>query len=272
MLTLSKQRKLSTTRQAAFLFSRMWTVPLLIYLLALAFPPTCLSDGTSVLERCRTERLSYEISWSGIPAGTATLETIDNGDGTCSHVLTARSNPVLDVFYPVRIQATSTVDAATGAVMRYAKDAREGWGKHRSVQVDFSREEKLVRTYSRGRLKRSLAVPEGVQDPISILYLYRLEPHVAQSEQIAITDGKRVIHPTLTVHGTDVTKSPAGAFSTQLLEPHMEGLGGVFAKSPGAKIRLWISKDDARIPVRFESEVSVGRFIALLTDYEPTTR
>jgi len=254
------------------MFFRMWPVPLFVYLLAIAFPSPCLSYGTSVLERCRTERLSYDISWSGIPAGTATLETIDNGDGTCSHVLRARSNPVIDAFYPVRIQATSTVDAATGAVMRYTKDSREGWGKRRSVQVDFSWEEKLVRTYSRGRLKRSLAVPEGVQDPISILYLYRLEPHVAQSEQIAITDGRRVIHPTLTIRGTEVTKSPAGTFSTQLLEPHMEGLGGVFAKRPGAKIRLWISKDDTRIPVRLESEVSVGRFIALLTDYELTPR
>ena len=48
----------------------------------------------------------------------------------------------------------------------------------------------------------------------------------------------------------------------------MTGVGGIFEKAEDSDIRIWITDDDLRIPVRFKSKVTVGSFIADLISYE----
>ena len=49
-----------------------------------------------------------------------------------------------------------------------------------------------------------------------------------------------------------------------LIEPDVRQAGGVFEKSKNAQLRLWISADDRRIPLKVVSKVWVGSFIAEL--------
>ena len=55
-------------------------------------------------------------------------------------------------------------------------------------------------------------------------------------------------------------------YDTYLIEPEMKHIGGVFKKSKGAKIKLWITADKHRIPIRIKSKVTVGSFIGELID------
>ena len=55
-------------------------------------------------------------------------------------------------------------------------------------------------------------------------------------------------------------RTPAGVFDTVVVEPTIEGVGGVFRKSRKAKLRIWFTDDGRRMPVRFSTEVAVGRF------------
>ena len=48
----------------------------------------------------------------------------------------------------------------------------------------------------------------------------------------------------------------------------MEHIGGVFKKSKGAKLQIWVTSDERRIPVKIKSKVSVGSFVAELVSYE----
>ena len=57
-------------------------------------------------------------------------------------------------------------------------------------------------------------------------------------------------------------------YDTYLVIPDLEHVGGVFEKSREAKVRIWVTADERRIPVRFESEVIVGSFIAELIAFE----
>ena len=57
-------------------------------------------------------------------------------------------------------------------------------------------------------------------------------------------------------------------YDTFLAEPDLEPIGGVFKKSPHAKIQLWVTADHRRIPVRIKSRVVVGSFTADLVSYE----
>jgi hypothetical protein len=60
----------------------------------------------------------------------------------------------------------------------------------------------------------------------------------------------------------------AGEFDTFLVEPEVKEIGGVFRKSPDAKLQIWITTDARRIPVRVRSKVAVGSFYMDLTGYE----
>jgi len=53
-------------------------------------------------------------------------------------------------------------------------------------------------------------------------------------------------------------------YDTYLLEPELREVGGVFEKSKGAKLQVWVSADERKIPVRVKSKVAVGSFIGEL--------
>ena len=57
-------------------------------------------------------------------------------------------------------------------------------------------------------------------------------------------------------------------YNAFLIEPDLKDVGGVFEKSKDAKIKIWVTADHRRIPVRFESKVVVGSFVAELVAAE----
>jgi hypothetical protein len=101
---------------------------------------------------------------------------------------------------------------------------------------------------------------------LSSFYVFRSLP-VPESGSVAlnVSDGKKVVHGVITVIGKETVKTPVGTFETMIIEPELEGLGGIFKKSPGARILIWITDDERRMPVKLQSEVSIGHFTALLT-------
>ena len=212
------------------------------------------------------EELHFDLKWQSIPAGKAVLKVVDNGDGTVTYLLTAKSLAYIDFFYPVRIKIESTVNGETGEVFRYYKHAKEGWGKARVREVLFDPGKGLAKRISLGKAVKTLEVPQGVQDPLSALFLYRIMASQGMDEFTAyITDGKRVIKSVVPVLGKKKVETPAGVFNCVLLQPTMEGVGGLFTKSKGAKVKVWMAQNQWRIPVKLKSKVKIGHFIGVLT-------
>lgn len=53
-----------------------------------------------------------------------------------------------------------------------------------------------------------------------------------------------------------------------LLVPELTHAGGVFEKSPGARIRIWVTADHRHLPLMIKSKVIVGSFRAELVEAE----
>ena len=70
--------------------------------------------------------------------------------------------------------------------------------------------------------------------------------------------------------GREEVKLSSGTYDTYLLEPELKDLGGVFKKSKNAKIQVWITADERKIPVKVKSKVVVGSFVAELVSAEGT--
>ena len=72
---------------------------------------------------------------------------------------------------------------------------------------------------------------------------------------------------TITVDREEILKTKWGNKPALVLIPRMQGEPkGMFKK--GGEIKIWVSNDELRLPLRFEVKVAVGTAMAILTDYQ----
>ena len=75
----------------------------------------------------------------------------------------------------------------------------------------------------------------------------------------------------LTIHAAryEVVRTKHGDYNTIVLEPRMEKTEpkGMFKR--GSTVRVWISQDAHRLPVKFEVEFNIGTGTATLDTYKP---
>jgi|GEM_PF-2296898 len=209
------------------------------------------------------ETLDFRVRWGAVPAGAATFAVDKVGRERLHFKLDVRTSPFVDLFYRVRDRFGSTVLADNLRSLRYEKQGEEG-KRRRDELVRFHREPPSA-TYSRdGAPREPIETPDVVHDPLAALYAFRLAPAEGDAVELDVSDGKRSVRGEVVVLGREIVTTPAGTFETVKVEPKLEGVGGVFRRSPGARVFLWLTDDRWRRPVKLQSEVAVGAFTAEL--------
>ena len=222
------------------------------------------------LARLAGERLEYRVRWGVVTVAKATLEVEAAPAGAVLLRATARTRGWIDPLYPVRDLVESTVQAATLAPSRFHKRTKEGHGQPRQVDVEFDREARVARYVRDGEAREPFPLPAEFHDPLSCLYAYRaLAPGAGGLVALEVTDGKRLVAGEFREVGRERLRTPAGTLATVIVEPTIEGLGGVFRKSRKNELRIWFTDDARRVPVRFYTEVAVGSFTMDLVEATP---
>jgi hypothetical protein len=239
------------------------------FLLA-AGPARAEGDGPASLTAFQPgERLTFALKWTIVPAGTAVLEVLPRehmaGLDTFHFVLTARSNAFVDAFYTVRDRVDAWADTAMQRSLLYRKKQREG-STRRDITVSFDWEAMTAQYVNGNDIRDPIAITEGSFDPLSIFYWSRFAPlAVGDRLQRPVTDGKKHVLGIAYIIRRESIRVPAGRFDTFLIEPDLRHVGGVFEKSPEAKLQLWVTADRRRLPVKLKSKVVVGSFTGELT-------
>lgn len=208
------------------------------------------------------EKLTFSIRYGMIKAGTATMEVKSGGEGGSLQISSsARSNSFFDVFFKVRDQITAWVDPVTLRSIRFQKNLNEG-NYRKSEHVDFLWERGIAQ-YKDGS---EVALVENARDVLSSFYYLRtLRLPIGQKVPLTYHSSKKN-HPVMVdIHKVETIKTPAGKFRCFLIEPYLQSVG-VFNQK--GRMRVWITADDRRMPVKLESKVTFGAFEAVLIDYE----
>lgn len=210
------------------------------------------------------ERLTFILKWTVIPAGEAVLEVLpqEHMAGIDAHhfVLTARSNAFVDAFYMVRDRIDAWADSAMHQSLLYRKKQHEGRTR-RDITVSFDWEDMTVQYTNADEVREPISISAGTFDPLSIFFWSRSANLVVGGRiQRPVTDGKKHVMGVADVVRRETVTVSAGTFDTFLIEPDLTHVGGVFEKSPDAKIQLWVSADYRRLPVKLKSKVIVGSF------------
>jgi hypothetical protein len=213
------------------------------------------------------EKLTFEIKYGFVSAGTAVLgipRLIDERGYECYHIVSlAESNQFFSVFFTVRDVAESYLDVRELVPRRFEKRLHEGEFRAHDLVI-YDHERGLAR-YPRQE-GRIVPVSAGAQDILSSLYYVRLMPlEVGHSVFIENHADKKNYPLEIKVLKRERVSVPAGEFNCIVVEPVVVG-PGLFSHK--GRLTVWLTDDEARIPVQMKSKVVIGSVAAVLTDLD----
>ncbi len=265
------RQTLSTPPADKLSFKKEDTIPLQGRLLhPLAYEPI-LPDNTHA--PWSNESLKYGLYYSFIKAGTAYIKTrgLVSKNGKTAYLIqtTAFSATVIDSVYKVRDINYSWLDVDSLHSLGYSQSLREGNYK-RDEWVTFDDEN--GRFYGQVQKKEEPKIiadelKQQVLDMLTSLYYVRAKPlAVGQDVTFDIINRETQYPLVVKVLGKETVKTAAGKFNCWVVEPQFRGEGIFVAK--GKSLKVWLTDDQYRMPVKMAVEVFIGSVTAELLAYE----
>jgi hypothetical protein len=194
-----------------------------------------------------TEKLTYDVEWRLIHAGTVVFETQkSHGD--------LRIDSAGMVSTLVKIHDTYTSDfedgfCGTSSIL----DSQEG-KHHHEAKVTFDRARSRATYLERDVLKDSVRHSGEIETPNcvhevagALLKLRSMTIDPGQSATIPMSDGRRWAQVKVEAQDREDIKTPAGAFKTIRYEAYL--LNGVIYTRKG-RVQVWLTDDARRLPVQ----------------------
>ena len=211
------------------------------------------------------EKLTYDLTWTGIKAGTATQEIIDDGN-SIRVISTVRSAAWVSVFFPVEDRVESALTKVEppllGLPHHFRMKVREG-SHRRDREIIFDQKNQKAEYIDHiGGGKATIDIPQNTYDAYSSFYYLRtLKLDVGKSVFVNMLDNKKLWNVEVQVVKKEKLDTILGEINTIQVRPIMKS-EGIFERK-GA-IDIWLTDDDRRIPVRMKTKVKIGSVTATL--------
>jgi hypothetical protein len=243
-----------------------------------AFGLAAMEDAHAETALQAGEELTYSVRWAVLPSAgqirISAAQHVTDGAPRLSITTQTETRGLARSLMAFQARSESVFDANSGRLvsLRESSVARAKRVDY-SVEFDYDRGHALF-TGKDAETARTLDLPEGdPADLITTLMKTRLwDLQVGDVRDVLVS--YRDDFYLLTVHALkqEQVKTPLGEFATVVIEPRMEKTPpkGMFKR--GANVKVWVSRDAARLPVRFQVEFKVGTGVATLVKYSPPDR
>jgi hypothetical protein len=217
------------------------------------------------------ERIRMKLSYAGLRAGTATISVEDDG-AALRFVAEARSHGFFAWLFRFRVddRTVAVWDPEAGCSLGITKRLREGRAQRDQVVV-FRAGEGVAEVDDPKIPERRFEVDPCALDVLSALYVTRLRgvPEQGRLELPVFDNGRKY---TLGVRHLGRERlhlpPPLGRrLPTVVVEPQLVEGTGLFVKK--GRLKIWLTDDAHRIPVRMRSKVAIGSVSADLEAYQP---
>ena len=220
-----------------------------------------------------TYKIYYNLNFIWVPAGEVTFKVFDEG-AQFHYQATGETFDSYEWFFSVKDTYNSWVDKNTLLPNYSERDVNEG-KYHIFEKIAFNQSAKKTtvwRSDKRGdaETKTEHNVQDKVHDVLSILYQMRNTDFGSQQPGYAVPFrvfmDKEEFPLRMRFVGKDARKKVygMGRYKTLKFQPDVIA-GNVFKED--AKMTVWVSDDQNRIPVLIESPVSVGSVKMVLKKY-----
>lgn len=236
----------------------------IIILLALcsALYPVAFKDG---------EKLTFKVKYGIVSAGEAVLEAKSStyqGNPVWHLSTTAKTYSFFDPFFKVRDKVESWWDKNTLLPYKYSKILQEG--SYRQQRIHTFDQQGRSTYYQKWSYKdeawtnEAQELPFTTQDMLSAFYSVRnLDLRPGKAVNVNITSDGRSVPTEIAVHRREKVQSIFGTIDCLVIEPRVKS-DAIFKQS--GNIQIWVSDDAYKIPVKLQSAVTFGSFVATLID------
>lgn len=215
------------------------------------------------------EKLVYDLSWTGIPVGSAYQTITENRDDLIIKAAFT-SNSWLSSIHPVEniieTHLSKKPGVFPGQVNSFHMRFHEGYLK-RDKKITFDHKGGIASYIDNltGEKAHSKILP-GTSDVTTSFYQARHLPLTpGESISMPVIDGKEPYLLEVKILKKEKVKTIFGKVDTLVVEP-MVRPEGTFEGKRG--IKLWVTDDARRIPVKLQTKVTVGSVTATLVGVE----
>lgn len=217
--------------------------------------------GSSAPTLPHTETLSYNIEWRLIDAGTASLtqeQNASNGKPGWEIKLHLESSGLVSKLYRLDDQYHAEMDdrfCASSTDLNAIERSR-----HHETKVDYDHVRGKANYVERDLLKNTIVksgetdIPACVSDTIGgLLKLRTMKLEPGQSDQVALSDGRKAASVRAEAQAREVVKTNAGTFNTIRYEAYI--FNGVLYARKG-QFWIWLTDDARRLPVQIRARMN----------------
>ena len=212
------------------------------------------------------EVLHYSAGFRFFPAGRAELSFVsDSLNGEQVYILSTsiKTNSFLDKFYEVRDEITAWLNPESLSLLKTIQNIREG-SYHRDHEAIIQGDSLALWD------EQSRELPGKVYEPVAFIYYLRSQNlQLGDSYQFYSYSRKKIREVVVHITGSETVKVAAGTFSCLKVEP-VSNDGKPLLKNNG-EMRVWLSDDNLKLPVKIEMKTNIGNLIMKLKDYNHST-
>lgn len=209
------------------------------------------------------EELKYSAGFRLFPAGNAILSlTLDSLNGKPAFLLatSVKTNSFLDAFYTVRDETLSWLNIMDFSLLKAVKTIHEG-KYHRNHSIHTIGDSLLIWN------KKYFTITEPVYDPIAFIYFLRSQELSLEDSFHFFSAGEKEVREVwVNITGIEKIKVPAGNFDCLKVEPFSPD-GKPLLKNNG-ELRVWLSNDDNKLPVKIEMKTNIGTMVMKLKEFK----
>jgi len=214
------------------------------------------------------ETMKFSVGWEFVNAGTATMNFRNKGSDGYRIDTDARTNSFFDMLKKVRDSITSEGLFVNGKPQSTLFDlVQNERNYHAKKRTDFLWKENKVNYTQNGKVD-SYEVPAGHLNVMDAFFLTRTLP-VKKGEvlKVPVFDSRKKYEIEVRLLKKEMLRTPWGKVAECLvIEPKLKS-EGIFT-SVGT-MKVWLTNDEHRIPLKMTAKIKIGRIIARLTSYQP---
>jgi hypothetical protein len=220
------------------------------------------------------EELTYSVRWAVLPTAgqirIAAAETEAGGTPQLNITMHTETRGLARSLMAFQADSESTFDRQSGRLVAL-RESSVARAKRSDYSLRFDYESRQALFTGQSAAARAIELPDGdPADLITTLMKTRLwDIRPGESRDVLVSFRDDFYELTIHARRVETVKTPLGSFETLVLEPRMEKTPpkGMFKR--GGNVRVWVSRDSARLPVKFEVEMKVGTGVATLVKYTP---
>ncbi len=256
-------------------------MPLVPRLAALALAATWLSLGAAPFTAIRNgETFTYRVGFAifnhaGDIVIAGQTEPAAGAEPRFRITVDTRSRGIVRGLYEFDNKAEVLMDPDAGRLLSVHESGSDPKRETNSdFVVDYAKRLATYTDHVRTQRSGEIPLPEG-SDPIDLITAlvqtreWDIKP--GEKRDVVVQFGRDLYPITITAEGYEDVRTPLGRYKTLVLVPRMErNPKGLFKR--GGEVKVWISQDGTRLPVRMQLRLNFGAATLSLSGYTPPAK